>query len=154
MSSKIELRLELKKRRAALSSERRKEASLALFHTFSSFSGPILSFESFSSEINLSPLNNLLAKEQRLLLPKISGEDLLVSGNLSEVKTILVPGLGFDGANYRIGYGKGYYDRFLHKIRESGHPAKFIGVGFREQFCLNPLPTESYDIPVDEILLF
>ena len=39
----------------------------------------------------------------------------------------LVPGIAFDRAGYRLGYGKGYYDRFL-----AAHPVETVGLCFGE----------------------
>ena len=57
----------------------------------------------------------------------------------------LVPALAFDGEGYRIGYGGGYYDRFL-----AAHEVTAIGVIYRE--LLRPhLPHEAHDRPVAAI---
>lgn len=58
----------------------------------------------------------------------------------------IVPGLSFDAEGYRLGYGKGYYDRFL---------AKFNGdtVGLYYSSCIKwKLPHGYYDRPVDMIV--
>lgn len=58
----------------------------------------------------------------------------------------IVPGLSFDAEGYRLGYGKGYYDRFL---------AKFAGetVGLCYSNCIKwKLPHGYYDRPVDMIV--
>lgn len=58
----------------------------------------------------------------------------------------IVPGLAFDKLGYRIGYGKGYYDRFLSKF--SGYS---IGLCFEE--CMHDtLPIGPYDKKVDCVL--
>lgn len=55
----------------------------------------------------------------------------------------ILPGLGFDLEGYRLGYGKGYYDRFLSKYRGTN-----IGVCYN--ICLKPLlPHGRYDKMVD-----
>ncbi|MGE0152289.1 MAG: 5-formyltetrahydrofolate cyclo-ligase [Reyranellaceae bacterium] len=43
---------------------------------------------------------------------------------------LLVPLLAFDDSGYRLGYGGGYYDRTLSALREAGHHAATIGIGF------------------------
>lgn len=60
---------------------------------------------------------------------------------------ILVPGLAFDQDGYRLGYGGGYYDRFL-----SGQPeATKIGICFPIQRTQH-LPREAHDIAVDLVV--
>ncbi|MBS7565400.1 5-formyltetrahydrofolate cyclo-ligase [Mucilaginibacter sp. Bleaf8] len=55
-----------------------------------------------------------------------------VTGNLimpHEIDMVLVPLLAFDERGYRVGYGKGFYDRFLAQCRPD---ALFIGLSFFE----------------------
>lgn len=59
----------------------------------------------------------------------------------------LVPGLVFDAEGHRIGYGGGYYDRFLQF-----YPGDKIALARSAQVSSNPLPTESCDVPVDFIV--
>lgn len=64
------------------------------------------------------------------------------------IDLILVPGLIFAKDGYRIGYGGGYYDRFLSKLDPS---VTKIGIGFDLQ-VQDKVPTDKYDVPVDFIL--
>lgn len=57
-----------------------------------------------------------------------------------------VPAIAFDKKGYRLGYGKGYYDRFL-----SEHNVFKIGVCFSELIVDN-LPINEYDIAVDALI--
>ena len=59
---------------------------------------------------------------------------------------VLMPGLAFDRQGHRMGYGGGYYDRFL--AREP-HPTIALCYDFQLLDCL---PTEDHDIPVDVVL--
>ncbi len=59
---------------------------------------------------------------------------------------VLVPGLAFSRHGYRIGYGAGYFDRFLAEYH--GH---FIGLAFSFQL-LEELPVSPHDIPVHRII--
>lgn len=59
----------------------------------------------------------------------------------------LVPGLVFDAEGHRIGYGGGYYDRFLQF-----YPGDKIALARSTQVSSNPLPAESCDVPVDFIV--
>ncbi len=57
---------------------------------------------------------------------------------------VVVPGLAFDREGYRLGYGGGYYDRFLARI-----PAGVLSVGLVPQALLaESLPREPWDVPV------
>ena len=58
----------------------------------------------------------------------------------------LVPGLVFDGAGHRVGYGGGYYDRFL-----AFYPGDKIGLARTTMLSSNPLPVDGHDVPVDFI---
>ena len=65
----------------------------------------------------------------------------------TEIDFVIVPGVAFDKDGYRLGYGKGYYDRFLCDIS----PYK-LGV-CREEFYLEKLPHGQHDIKMDNILV-
>ena len=61
---------------------------------------------------------------------------------------VLVPGVAFSPNGYRLGRGKGYYDKFLSKQRD----LFTVGVCFREQFYLD-IPTEPHDIPMHKVIV-
>ena len=60
---------------------------------------------------------------------------------------VLMPGLAFDPEGHRIGYGGGFYDRFL--AAEPDHPTLALCYSFQ---MLPKLETEEFDIPVDCVL--
>ncbi len=64
---------------------------------------------------------------------------------------ILVPALAFDRQGFRMGYGGGYYDRFLASLREAGIPVMTVGLVFSACF-VSALPREPHDLPVDLII--
>ncbi len=145
---KSELRQILLKKRKAIPEERRREASQkALFELKNR--GRLLSFSPFGSEIDLGPLNLHLERMGHLRLVPYKIEAFF-EVSLTDIDCILVPGLGFDKDNFRIGYGKGAYDQFLAKTGDIWT----IGVGFKEQFYEGSLPKDPWDIPVKEVLLF
>lgn len=58
----------------------------------------------------------------------------------------IVPGLCFDGMGYRLGFGKGYYDRFLQNFNSTT-------VGLCYSRCVCPqLPKGKFDRPVDILI--
>ncbi len=63
-----------------------------------------------------------------------------------EIDLVIVPGVAFRKDGYRVGYGGGYYDRFLSKIPDT----PTIAIAFDLQIVAD-LPTDSFDIPVDYI---
>lgn len=60
---------------------------------------------------------------------------------------VLMPGLAFDPAGNRMGYGGGFYDKFLQA--EPNHPTVALCYDFQ---ILDHLDTEDHDIPVDLVL--
>ncbi|HJW08521.1 MAG TPA: 5-formyltetrahydrofolate cyclo-ligase [Holophagaceae bacterium] len=67
---------------------------------------------------------------------------------LPPVDLLLVPGLAFDPQGYRLGYGGGYYDALLGRLREE---LPTLGVGFSLQ-QVPALPLDPQDLPVDGLL--
>jgi 5-formyltetrahydrofolate cyclo-ligase len=64
---------------------------------------------------------------------------------------MLVPFLAFDNNKYRLGYGKGFYDRYLNKYIRKFRNILTIGVAFSFQ-KYHKLPTDKNDIKLDYIL--
>ena len=64
-----------------------------------------------------------------------------------ETALVLMPGLAFDEAGHRIGYGGGFYDKFL--VAEPNHPTVALCYDFQ---MFAHLDTEEFDIPVDLVL--
>lgn len=60
---------------------------------------------------------------------------------------VLMPGMAFTRDGKRMGYGGGFYDKFL--AAEPNHPTVALCYGFQ---MVEDLPTEDYDIPVDCVL--
>ena len=60
---------------------------------------------------------------------------------------VLMPGLAFDPQGHRMGYGGGFYDKFLEK--EPEHPTLALCYAFQ---MMEHLETEAHDIPVDTVL--
>lgn len=129
---------------------------------------PIHTFIPIKSEPDLHPLlDALLAHQQKLVAPKTlkggklehyfyNGKDCLKEGlyqtyypdtiewESGDLSAILVPGLAFDQYGGRLGYGGGYYDRFM----EQYPTAIKIGIIYPFQF-LEKIPVESHDVSVD-----
>jgi len=74
---------------------------------------------------------------------------------MSELDLIIVPGIGFDLTGNRLGYGAGYYDRFLAYRKEQGLSMRAhiptIALAFEEQI-VEEILSEPHDIKVDIIV--
>jgi 5-formyltetrahydrofolate cyclo-ligase len=68
---------------------------------------------------------------------------------LARPEVVLVPGLAFDSAGYRIGYGAGYYDRTLEALRAKGSLLA-IGIAYAGQM-VDRISAEDHDQPLDLI---
>lgn len=63
------------------------------------------------------------------------------------IELVLTPGLAYDLHGWRLGYGGGFYDRFLSEQKH------LISLGVTYQALLQPtLPHEEYDVPVQYIV--
>lgn len=65
----------------------------------------------------------------------------------SQIDLIHVPGLAFNTSGYRVGYGGGYYDRYLEHF--SGHTISTLYPCQIQDF-----QPDHYDIPVEEVLIY
>jgi 5-formyltetrahydrofolate cyclo-ligase len=131
----------------------------------------VMLFSSFGSEI---PTGSLIERLRRkgvvVALPRIEGAELVPvpyapgdpttatsfgaeepMGGMpldpSSIDVVGVPGVAFDRRGARIGYGGGYYDRFLR-----GLPAFTVGLVFGLQVLDEDLPAGRFDLPVDAIV--
>ena len=64
------------------------------------------------------------------------------------IDVVIVPGSAFDRAGGRMGYGGGFYDTFLTRLRPD---ARRIGIGFDLQ-VVERVPREAHDLCVDLIV--
>ena len=70
-----------------------------------------------------------------------------VSFPKDKIDFVIVPAVSFDEAGYRLGYGKGYYDRFLSDIT----PYK-LGI-CKKELLQKKLPHDEFDIKMDSVLV-
>lgn len=69
------------------------------------------------------------------------------------IRLLIVPGTVFDTSGHRLGYGKGYYDRFISHVRRSGIPLFTIGLAFDFQLMEGAsLPYTRLDERMDMIV--
>lgn len=125
----------------------------------------------YNQEVRTVPmLEQALRDGKRVAVPKVYGEEMrfiymedlnrvekgyagipepIADGPVADDQTalVLMPGIAFDPQGHRIGYGGGFYDKFL--AQEPDHPTLALCYGFQ---MLPELETEEFDIPVDKVL--
>ena len=122
----------------------------------------ILNFFNIKNKKNIKTLlpivmkkNNLKFVEWNLYDPLKVNKYGMLEPNLSKKFVVpnimLIPLLAYDLKNNRIGYGKGYYDRFLNKYLKIKKNMLTIGIAFSFQ-KYNKLPASSLDVKLDYIL--
>jgi 5-formyltetrahydrofolate cyclo-ligase len=78
------------------------------------------------------------------------GARIPAEGAWLEPEVLIVPLLAWDRRGYRLGYGGGFYDRTLERLR-SRHPTLAVGFAFAAQE-VPEVPTEPVDQPLDAII--
>lgn len=101
-----------------------------------------------TKELLVSDLFSLSELEVGFYNIEVPKEEFLRLVDPETIDLVLVPGVALGKDGYRVGYGGGYYDRFLAKL-DSSVPK--IALGFDLQ-VVDQVPTEHFDIPVDLIL--
>lgn len=86
----------------------------------------------------------LFVNQYGMLEPSINSKSILPD-------VVLAPLLAYDLKKYRLGYGKGYYDKFLSKYLKINKNILTAGVAFSFQ-KYDKLPTSDYDVKLDYIL--
>lgn len=167
MGGKDELRYKLKIKRKYFEGVRREYADLAILDNFiAAFSGfdSFFIYNSFGTEASTKLIvDRLLKRGKAVYLPRVEGEnivpvrysggDALKSGAFGiaepcgqafrgNIDVTVIPLLAVNGAGYRIGYGKGYYDRYLR-----GTVTKRVGLGYFFQFA--EFENDGWDEPLD-----
>ena len=173
---KKELRRTIRERKRAMTEEeivQRSEKLGKLFVQSESYKNAktIYGYLPYNQEVRTVPmLEQALKDGKKVAVPKVYGDEMkfLYLDDLSKVSKgyagipepiadepvaddetalVLMPGLAFDPAGHRIGYGGGFYDKFL--AAEPNHPTLALCYEFQ---MLPELHTEEHDIPVDTVL--
>ena len=173
---KKELRRCIREQKRAMSEEMIVEKSRKLGVLFAASelyqnAKTIYGYLPYNQEVRTVPmLEQALKDGKRVAVPKCYGDEMkfLFMDDLSKVEKgyagipepiadepvaddetslVLMPGMAFDPQGHRIGYGGGFYDKFL--AQEPGHPTLALCYDFQ---VLPHLDTEEFDIPVDCVL--
>lgn|SRR5690554_2918967 len=99
------------------------------------------------AEFSSGEMKNILLQENTALKTSEYGIPEPVSGievPAEIIDVVFVPLLAYDKKGNRIGYGKGFYDKFLNKCKST---SVFIGLSFFD--AESEIPYENTDIPLD-----
>lgn len=170
------LRAEIRAKKRAMTAQEIEEKSAALakaFYETAEYKNAktIYGYLPYNQEVRTTQmLAHALADGKQVAVPKVYGDEMkfILLSDLSQVAKgyagipepiadgpvaadptalVLMPGLAFDPKGHRLGYGGGFYDKFL--AAEPDHPTLALCYDFQ---MLPHLDTESYDIPVDRVL--
>ena len=173
---KTELRREIRARKRAMTEAEIEERSARLAQLFFASRAyqnakTIYGYLPYNQEVRTVPmLEHALKDGKKVAVPKVYGEEMkfLYLDDLNavakgyagipepiadepvaqdETALVLMPGLAFDPQGHRIGYGGGFYDKFL--AAEPNHPTLALCYEFQ---MLPKLDVEDHDIPVDTVL--
>ena len=151
---KYEARQVYKEIRKNVTERTAKERAIAdkLFGLFGSRVS-VFCYQSFGSEVSTANIiSEFLSRGARVYVPEVCDNDMLLkdlsSGNLTDAacELTVVPLLAYDDTCNRLGYGKGYYDRYL-----TGRITIPVGIAFSEQYC-KKLPKNALDVPLSYII--
>ena len=161
--TKDEVRYKLKIKRRYFQNIVRQEADRVLLETFIAAFGDrehYLLYSSIGDEARTDRLiEELSALGKKVYLPRVEGENIVAVpyGNLKKgafgidepegeayygaIDVVVVPLLAINSRGFRLGYGKGYYDRFL-----SANKAFAVGYGY--DFQRDEFDEDKWDMPV------
>lgn len=174
--NKKELRKAIREKKRAMSAEEIEAKSHALTEAFLRSEAyhaakTIYGYLPYNQEVRtVALLEQALRDGKRVAVPKCYGDEMrfiymtdlsavekgyagipepIADGPVADDETalVLMPGMAFDPAGHRIGYGGGFYDKFLAKERD--HPTLALCYDFQ---VLPHLETEEFDIPVDAVI--
>lgn len=177
VKNKKALRREIKELKKKLTEDQRKLKSEAVMKKLEANvtfikADTIFIFWSMDDEVDTRDFILKWSDSKRFILPAINGDELylkeftgvkkLVTGDLyaipepdgtpftdyEAIELAVIPGIAFDRGNNRMGRGKAYYDKTLHKLKGI---AKLIGICYDFQM-VEKVPTEPHDVKMDEVI--
>ena len=129
----------------------------------------VMSYMDFKNEVKTDKINDFIKNSGKILvLPKVIDKETMIAiedknpyivspfGNKEpegkeykeSIDVIITPGVAFDRDKNRVGFGRGYYDRFFLKYPN----AKKIAIAFEEQIIDEGIETDKYDMKVDVLI--
>ncbi|SFM12586.1 5-formyltetrahydrofolate cyclo-ligase [Paenibacillus sp. 1_12] len=140
----------------------------------------IFTYMPIKSEVDITPImESCWSQQYRVLIPKVQPEQKLKlyeirsysdlekgkygipepaadspqhSIDIRHIDVVLVPGLAFDSHLGRLGYGGGYYDRFMQQYVRSGYTKPYIIAGAFDTQIIQEVPMGLFDFRLDELI--
>lgn len=170
------LRKQIREQKRAMTEEQIVSASQRLGELFVASEAyrsarTIYGYLPYNQEVRTVPMLEQAIKDgKRVAVPKVFGDEMkfiylddfsrvekgyagipepVDDGPVADDPTalVLMPGLAFDAQGHRIGYGGGFYDKFL--ANEPNHPTLALCYAFQ---MVEHLETEAFDVPVDCVI--
>ncbi len=91
-------------------------------------------------------INDLSADAYGIMAPGLKNTER--QAPVSELDIVVIPGIAFDEAGTRVGFGKGYYDRALSGLKAG----TIVGLAYEFQIVSGWIPVEAHDIPVSIVV--
>ena len=181
METKKEIRSRLKKQRSLMSADECRSMSHEIYKRLIALEldreyDNILLYSAIRNEVNTDEyFACLINKAKRIYYPRVCGDEMSFyrvrcldelncgSFNINEPDMtdeyteadgralMIVPGLGFSDTGYRIGYGKGFYDRYLSSFTKRD-TVTAVGVSYDFQLLGNVTFEDEYDVPLDGVI--
>ena len=181
METKKEIRSRLKKQRGLLGADECYNMSHEIYKRLIALEldrnyDNILLYSAIRNEVNTDEyFAYLINKAKRIYYPRVSGNTMSFyrvrsldelncgSFNIKEPDMtkeytqedgralMIVPGLAFSDTGYRIGYGKGFYDRYLSSFTKRD-TVMAVGVGYDFQLLSSMTFEDEYDVPLDGVI--
>lgn len=167
MSYKDEIRAKMRVKRRYLQESRREindeMMAATFFENFSKYESFLIYCSTGGEASTKEILRRLIQSNKRVYMPRVEGKDIVCApyGELKRgaygilepqgeaynggIDVVLVPLLAINAKGYRIGYGGGYYDRYL-----KDNPAVKVGLGY--YFQIENFAEDEWDIPLEYFL--
>lgn len=151
---KAQLRAELRAKLAAMDKDEARAKSLEICHALIDSVNwqAVQSVSCYHTKHNLHEvdtrpvLDYIHCEYPRIRVDQVESHQNAVIPSM-QYDLIIVPVLGYDASNNRLGRGGGWYDRFLAGQKN----AQTIGLAFKAQEC-SSVPVESHDVPLDVLI--
>lgn len=125
-------------------------------------------YNSFGSEVDTKELIRISLLDKEVGIPVVIGKEMIFSKidedteytysdfgilepnnivQFNNIDLLIIPGICFDKEKNRLGFGGGYYDKYLNN-----HNTETIAICFEEQISNKLIPTEEHDVKVKKII--